>query len=387
VTQTDSPAGHWATAVDARTGRERWRRPLGITCQGDPVALGDAVVTIDPSGALWRFDAATAPETAWTPAGTRIFPDISDVSGPPTLLRSADGRQVIEIACKSDGPACQLILRQLGAHGQERTSTISIPASIAGTPAVSGTAIVIPLADGSLARAPLTGESRRDIGPNWRALGTSPDARSHVLSWRSDDYLVSDGNRRLLRLRWPGGTQYELETAQALELGGKLIAPPVRLPEANGASRALVADTTGTVSLIRGPSPGVERTWRVGSATEPITSGPWIVGERAYVVVNHRKLIALDPINDKSAWAYETPGDGIVFAPALIDSRLIVADQAGTYVALDEATGTALGPGFHHPAVVAPASAPVAFGPDRVFAPLTDGSALVLKVADLIAPR
>jgi hypothetical protein len=37
--------------------------------------------------------------------------------------------------------------------------------------------------------------------------------------------------------------------------------------------------------------------------------------------------------------------------------------------------------------VVAPASAPVAFGPDRVFAPLTDGSALVLKVADLIAPR
>ena len=55
VTQTDSPAGHWATAVDARTGRERWRRPLGLTCQGDPVALGDAVVTIDPSGALWRI--------------------------------------------------------------------------------------------------------------------------------------------------------------------------------------------------------------------------------------------------------------------------------------------------------------------------------------------
>jgi outer membrane protein assembly factor BamB len=125
----------------------------------------------------------------------------------------------------------------------------------------------------------------------------------------------------------------------------------------------------------------------VGSTAEPITSGPWIVGERTYLVVNHRKLIALDSTNDQPAWTYETPGDGIVFAPTLIDARLIVADQAGIYTALDPATGTALGPGFHHPAVVAPASAPVAFGPGRVFAPLTDGSALVLNVADLIAPK
>jgi outer membrane protein assembly factor BamB len=387
VTQTDSPAGHWATAVDARTGRERWRRSLGLTCQGDPIELGGAVVTVDPSGALWRFDAATTPETAWTPAGTRVFPEIRNLSGTPTLLRSADGRQVIEIACKNDGAGWQLDLRQLGAHGQERTATISIPASIAGTPAVNGTAIVVPLADGSLARAPLTAESRRDVGPNWRALGASSDARSHVLAWRSDEYLVSDGNRRLMQLRWSGGTQYELATAQALELNGKLIGLPARLPDAIGAPLAIVADTSGIVSLIRGPSPRVERTWRVGSTAEPITSGPWIVGERTFLVVNHRKLVALDPMNDQPAWTYETPGDGIVFAPTLIDSRLIVVDQAGTYTALDPATGAALGPGFHHPAIVAPASAPVAFGAGRAFAPLTDGSALVLNVADLVAPK
>ena len=188
-----------------------------------------------------------------------------------------------------------------------------------------------------------------------------------------------------MRLRWPGGTQYELETAQALDLGGKLIGQPIRLPDANGASLAIVADTSGTVSLVRGPTPAHPARWRVGSTSEPITSGPWIVGERAYLVVNHRKLIALDPVSDKPAWTYETPGDGIVFAPALIDARLVVADQAGTYVALDPATGKSLGPGFHHSAVVAPASAPVAFGTGRCVAPLTDGSVLVLNVADLIA--
>ena len=291
---------------------------------------------------------------------------------------------MIAVACKSDGPAWQLELRQLGTHGQERTSTISIPASIAGTPAVSGTAIVVPLADGSLARAPLTGESRRDIGPNSRAprriarcaMPCPGLAKRRILGLGRQSPAVAAALARRHTVRTRNGPS--VRTWREVNWSA------IRLPEEN---LAIVADTSGTVSLIRGPSPRVKHTWRVGTAAEPITSGPWVVGERAYVIVNHHKLVALDPMNDKPAWIYESPGDGIVFAPALIDGRLIVADQAGTYVALDAATGTALGPGFHHPAVVAPASAPVAFGIGRIFAPLTDGSALVLKVADLIAPQ
>jgi hypothetical protein len=371
--------------VDARTGREQWRRPLGLTCQGDPIELGDAVVTVDPAGAIYKFDSTAKVDGPWSAAGHRLFPEIKDLIGEPQLLRSPDGRQVVFAAIKSDGPTWQLVLRQIGAHGQERVTSVPLPAPLAGTPAISSTAMVLPLADGSLARVPLTGESRRDIGPNWRALGARPDSRSHVLAWRGDEYLVFDGQRKLTRLRWAGGTQYELETAQAIELPGRLLGAPVRLPESGETPTALVADATGGVSLIRGPAPRIERTWRPVELVEQITAGPWIVGDRAYVVVANKKLVALDPRRETPLWTYISPGDGLSYAPALIDGRLIVADQAGSFLALDPATGAALGPGYRHPAEVAPAAAPVAFGGGRFFAPLTDGSVLVLPISELIA--
>jgi hypothetical protein len=385
VTQSDSPAGYWATAVDARTGREQWRRPLGMTCRGDPIELGGAVLAVDPSGAIYRFDSAAVVEGSWTPAGHRVFPEIKDLAGEPQMLRSSDGRQVVVVACKADGPTWQLILRQIGAHGQDRATTITVPAPLAGTPALTASAIVLPLADGSLVRAPLTGESRRDVGPNWRALGARPDSRSHVLSWGGDELLVYDGHRRLMRLRWAGGTQYVLDTAQAVELPGPIVGVPARLHDNSDASAALVADATGGVNLIRGPATRIERTWRPVESGEQITGGPWVVGDLAFIVVANKKLVALDPTRATSLWTYQSPGDGISFAPALVDNRLIVADQAGSFFALDPATGRALGPGFRHSAEVAPAAAPVGFGLGRFFAPLTDGSALVLSVAELIA--
>ena len=103
----------------------------------------------------------------------------------------------------------------------------------------------------------------------------------------------------------------------------------------------------------------------------------------AAAVVDRTKLIWLDPDRDAPAWTADVPGDGVEARPQLADGRLVVADAAGLFLALDPATGRALGPGYRHPAVVAPAAAPVAFGAGRLFAPLTDGSALLLEAAEL----
>lgn len=385
TTQTESPAGYWATAVDARTGREHWRRPLGLSVQSDPFELGTAVVVLDPTGALFRFEHETAVNGAWVPSGRRVFNEIKGLIGVPRLLRSADGRQAVLAACRAEGPNVELVLRQLGQHGSERTTTIALPSPMVGVPALSATAIIVPLADGSLARVPLNGENRRDIGPNWRSLGARPDARCTVIARQADEFLVSDGQRKLMRLRWSAGSKYELDSPQHLELPGRPEGM-ARIGESGEGSGVFVADSTGALSLIRGESFRIERTWRVTNANETITAGPWTVGFQAYVIVSGKRLVAIDPKLDQPAWSFVTPGDGITFSPALIDGHLVIADQSGTFFALDPTNGAIRGTGFRHPAAVAPTAAPAAFGTGRFFAPLTDGSALVLTVADLTKP-
>jgi hypothetical protein len=65
---------------------------------------------------------------------------------------------------------------------------------------------------------------------------------------------------------------------------------------------------------------------------------------------------------------------------------LLVADQSGRFVGLDPATGRRLGPGYTLRASAAPAASPVAFGPHRAFAPLSDGTVLLLSLFHLRDP-
>ena len=65
---------------------------------------------------------------------------------------------------------------------------------------------------------------------------------------------------------------------------------------------------------------------------------------------------------------------------------LVVADQRGQFHGLDPATGQPTGPGYTLRANVAPVAAPLAFGEDRLFAPLSDGTVLLLSRRHLRHP-
>ena len=65
------------------------------------------------------------------------------------------------------------------------------------------------------------------------------------------------------------------------------------------------------------------------------------------------------------------------------DDLLIVAHLNGRLASLDLATGQRRGQGFAIQASAAPAAAPVPFGADRIFAPLTDGTVLLLPFDEL----
>jgi len=62
---------------------------------------------------------------------------------------------------------------------------------------------------------------------------------------------------------------------------------------------------------------------------------------------------------------------------------VVVCDETGHFIGLDPKTGLRQGPGYTLKAAVAPAATPVAFGPGRAFAPLTDGTVLMLSLDHL----
>jgi hypothetical protein len=272
----------------------------------------------------------------------------------------------------------RLTLRHVAADGTVTSGQVSLPAPLAGAPALGPNAIVLPLADGQLCRVTLDAENpKAALGPTWRALGARSDVRGHIVHWKGDEFLVSDGGRRLIWLSWPAEAKYELDREGSLEFAQRIV--HLAGLGSQGTNFVAVADAGGTVTLIGGMRPTVVRSWRLGL----VTAGPWAVGDRLVVVVDRHKLVWMNPGAEKPVWTYESIGDGIESPPRLIGGKLVVADLAGRYMALDPATGKPLGRGFQFPAEAAPASAVVPFGPGRLFAPLTDGTVLLSTMAEL----
>src|SRR5262249_14108415 len=152
--------------------------------------------------------------------------------------------------------------------------------------------------------------------------------------------------------------------------------------------RVVVADAVGTVTLWT-----VQPDGRLTAAKEPwkldgeITEGPFAVqveGQtRIGVVVNHVKLVWLDPGAEEEPWSFSRKDEAgklirIVGRPEVIEGLVVVADLSGSFVALDPATGEPQGKGYRFEGSAAPSAAPVAFGPGRLFAPLSDGTILLL---------
>ena len=183
-----------------------------------------------------------------------------------------------------------------------------------------------------------------------------------------------------------------------------MIAPPVVLP---GGNEACIADSAGVVSLLTIQADGslaVQRQWTLKGR---ITAGPFVriqdetphlggaigcvlpalrrvvqekdSGLRIGCIVDHKRLVWLDPRKDTIGWEFVAAG-AIIGQPQLADDRVVLADQSGRYTALEPHTGKSAGQGFALRGSIAPATAPISFGPGRLFAPLSDGTVLMLPI-------
>jgi outer membrane protein assembly factor BamB len=120
-----------------------------------------------------------------------------------------------------------------------------------------------------------------------------------------------------------------------------------------------------------------------------VTAGPFLRitadGDvRIGCVLDHRRLAWIDPERDGVLWVYPDKADTeIVGRPEIVGDLVVVADQAGRIVGLDPETGKPVGTGYQLQGSVTAAASPVAYGPDRLFVPLTDGAVLLPEVSRL----
>jgi outer membrane protein assembly factor BamB len=391
VTQSSARRDCLATAVARDTGEILWQRMLGLICRGDPLVLGDRVLAVDQGGGLYLFDPATQPkprmpaDADWQIGGEVVAQSLPRIAVGPFLFPGADGVSALEIACVSkdkpaaDGSSYELILRRFERGKEVRTQSFPLSERLAGTPGLAADHLLLPLADGRFARQFFLGPVQS--GLSWRSGETDPNSHGHVAVLGPEEFLITDGFRGLSRWQWPAnGPKLEPTLEKSFELGkgaGAIVGPPLVLR--NG-TLVCVADSKGSVFLLRAEDLKIVRRWELKG---PIATAPFLRGDRIGCVIDGRRFVWLDPDRDQPAWQYETTGAGIVGHPHLSRGLVIVADLAGHLVGLDPATGKPAGRVYPMGKGAIPAAAPVPFGAEQLFAPVTDGSVLLPPIEQL----
>lgn len=399
VTQSITKQTCLATAVSASDGQIRWQRQLGMVAKGDPILLGSDLLALDQGGALFRFDTNRASEpssTAWQTGVHILAESMENLDGEALLLAGPDGRSAYEVACvKKRGqggePNFDLLVRRFEAGKDLVEKTFSLTkARLHGTPGLMGGSLLVPLDDGSLLRQPLDG-GRESYGPGWRARHADEGARGHVVVLGPEDFLTTDGSRGLSRWHWPNGDVYK-EERRVDDLPHRLVTAPLVIPGKDGQAdfQVCVADAGGFIRLLSGAKLEEIRHWDLGGSSPSagrVTAGPFLRGNQVLCVVNQRRLVSIDPNQEKPAWEYSSKSGDIVGRPKLMGDMIVVADAAGRVAGLDPATGKEVKPGgFLLGANVAPTASPVPFYKDRIFVPLTDGTVFFLSLSQLHHP-
>jgi PQQ-like domain len=413
VTQPANQQVYWATAVDEQTGAVRWKRQLGLVCEGTPVALtvpGEEplLIAADRSGALFAID----PERFPAPKSPMPWQNLShnaligaalddNPSLTPTLLPTSDGKSVYEVACSGKGKDLKLVIRQVttipGRKVVIHEKRVPISTTPVGPVALVGKRIVLPVVErqgdtGSFLFSvtvdpwPATAASIEE-GLCLRARLAGTDTPSYVLDLGGDRYLTTDGQRGLFCWRWPANDSAEAVPAGRGErpnfaFRDRIAAAPVLVSNAGGVARVAVADAVGVLHLLSLGANGIpreERTWDLhGRITEAFVQT--VMGTtRIGCVVDETQLVWLDPASDKELWRHHAERDTLVGRPTPIVDALVVAHTSGHFVLLDPKTGHWKGMGHRLSGTVVPVATPVPFGADRLLAPLSDGTLLMLS--------
>jgi outer membrane protein assembly factor BamB len=361
-----------------------WATLLGMVGQGDPVVLNDTVLIQDPRGGLFRFDSGKYKDTdvAWHIHERLAARPLVDEGSRAVHLVAVPGGALALVGTGKEAPERLVIRRLDAATGKVTDEACPLTAPLAGTPGTWADHLVLPLGSGVLVRKDLGGADPL-AGLDWRAEQADENAPGHVVRLSATDFLVTDGSRGLVRMSWPKNG--DCRKTGSTELAARIVAAPLVRFTGPNEFRVYVADADNQLTLLRGDltSDRLEVVRRL-PLDGTITAGPFDLGKGVGCTLDRRRLVLVDPAENKPLWSYNADAP-LVGRPALVGGLLIVADSEGRFVGLDPAGGEPRGKGYRLRANVAPACTPVAFGADRLFAPLTDGTVLLLSLKRLQA--
>jgi outer membrane protein assembly factor BamB len=400
-----------ATAVDAEKGTIRWQRQLGLVSRGEPLMLGNSLIALDQGGSLAKFDPAkrAGAKDQWLVGSLSIALSLDEGETPPVLLPGPDGKSAYELAIPKvpKGTQANLIVRRIVEQGgplpvvQEIRHPLRDQFTLAGKPAINKSGILVPLSDGSILRFGLDGKYFGQ-GPSWKLDREDPEARTYCVWLNDEEFITTQGGRNINRWQWkPGKNQFFILPPQVnpadptIRMPADIVTEPLALPPAKDGEgvRLLVACDDKTLYLVEGRV--AESVMKVGDeglkiqqgkqfkTNGKITGGPFPFIDQILVIVDRNRLLCFKPGDRDPVWEYKSEGEAIVGRPQLVDDMLLIADQSGRFVGIDPKTGKARGDGYTLKANVGPAASPVAFGPNQAFAPLTDGTILLLDPAQM----
>ena len=369
------------TAVDRLTGTITWQRQLGLVPAQEPVTLGNRVVTVDKSGALFVLNEVAIPE------GEDALPWVSAGEWPAGRIR---GVSMVRLAPMPDGKGAivvgyiaaseQLVLRRFELdRGITAERTFRLPSPPHGTAAATAEgSIVVPCRDGNLREYFLDGPLSASGAPvTWRDANSPTAVPGHALVI-GNELLATDGGRRILRWERTSDRRWQKVDGDLL-LSGRLATPllPFTLGEQNC---VIVGDEGGRIYLASISGLPIQREWQTGGR---ITKGPFRLGD-LYLgcVVEQRRLVWFDPtkeLNQSPPREHEV-AQGIVGEPAVVGSLLLIPTLGSGYIWMNLEQRGPGAPPVPLAAALVPAFGVAALGAERLFAPLSDGTALLLPV-------
>lgn len=364
-------------ALDSGNGVTHWQRKLGLIPAGPPMRVGERLVVLDQDGDVLVLDPSRWPADqapAWLEGANLTVGRLASPGQPLHVFPRPGSKSLTVLYASSAASEGELVLADLQVAGEVKSVLhhLKLGEALRGTPALGPAALVAPLADGTLARHTLPSTAPA-AGPRWRAVHADADAIGHVLWIEGDEYLVTDGSRGLIRLRWREGQM--ADQRQRLELPARLSTAPLLLPATKDQpARVVVTTADGTVTLLRVDTLELLRRWHLKGN---LTAGPAVRGQGVVCVIDQRRLIWLNPDRTEPLWEYASPSR-IVGVPEEFAGELLVADLAGWFVPLSTRTGPFRREPFQLRANVVAATTPVPWRPGQWLVPLTDGTMMVV---------
>jgi len=370
VTRLGDGRANTVSSVDLEAGALRWQRDIGLALTSPLLVAEGKVLATDHRGAVLVFDPQQqfAVGGQWQVGGRPASQeqDLREFSGSLALVPRPDGRGAVIVATNKQQVK---LWNYLDGSVSRLDGPFTLDAAPNGNPVLVGSAILLPLASGRLARIE---KGMIETESTWRFELADASAQCHAAPVLGNLLATSDGSRSLTLWRVRDKDLVRVKTA---EMKARVISAPgvLKPTDQTAAFRLLVADAARVVTLLEGEELRKVREWTVSGE---ITAGPFVRDRTVILVVDHRRLVFLDPDKNQLQGGWSFPND-IVGEPALIDGHLIVADESGAITALDPTTQKPVGLGYRLQADVAPAAAPVPWGADRLFVPLTDGTVLL----------